>query len=97
MVTPGEPPDRTPWEALPAELAALFRPRIEPLAREIVAAIREAVPAYRRPMDGAFGRAIQTGALRSLGQFVDMMERPPRTRELPERQLYVDLGRGEAR
>ena len=86
-----------PWEALPAELAALFRPRVEPLAREIVAAISEAVPAYRRPMDGPFGRAIQTGALRSLGQFVDMMENPPRTRELPERRLYVELGRGEAR
>ncbi len=97
MATPAEPLDRTPWEALPAELAALFRPRVEPLAREIVAAIREAVPAYRRPLEGAFGRAIQTGALRSLGQFVDMMERPPRTRELPERQLYVALGRGEAR
>ncbi len=75
----------------------MFRPRIEPLAREIVATIRESVPAYRRPMEGAFGRAIQTGALRSLGQFVDMMERPPATHELPERQLYVDLGRGEAR
>ncbi len=88
--------DRTPWEALPADLAGLFRPRVEPLAEEIVEAIRETVPAYRRPLEGAFGRAVKRGALRGLGQFVDLMERPG-TRELPERRLYVDLGRGEAR
>ena len=61
-----------------------------------MAAIREAVPAYRRPLEGAFGRGLERGVLYGLGQFVDLMERPG-TRELSARRLYVDLGRGEAR
>jgi hypothetical protein len=96
MATTAHALDRTPWEALPENLAGLFRPRVEPLAEEIVAAIREALPAYRRPLEGPFGRGLRLGVLRGLGQFVDLMERPG-TRELPERRLYVDLGRGEAR
>jgi hypothetical protein len=88
--------DRRPWEALPAELAQLFRPRLEPLAEDIVVAIRASIPAYSRPMEGAFGNAFSAGVLGALEQFVDLLEHPG-ARERPGRGLYVALGRGEAR
>jgi hypothetical protein len=96
MATTTHPLDRRPWEALPSELATLFRPRVEPLAKEIVEAIREVVPVYRRPLAGPFGRGVQIGVRQGLDQFVDLMEHPG-TRELSARRLYVQLGRGEAR
>lgn len=88
--------DRRPWEALPAELAELFRPRLEPLAAEIVEAIRASIPAYSRPMEGPFGDAFEASVLGGLEQFVDLLEHPG-ARERPGRRLYVALGRGEAR
>src|SRR4051812_25726877 len=42
-----------PWRALPPEVAAALRPFVPDTAEEMIEAIREAVPAYARPLEGA--------------------------------------------
>lgn len=84
-----------PWEALPPELAATLRDDVPATVEEIIEAIRRAVPAYARPLEGAFGQAIRTGVERALWEFVDDVEGKPR--EAPGQDIYVLLGRGEVR
>src|SRR3954470_22235796 len=84
-----------PWEGLPPELAAALRDEVPQTVEEIIEEIRRAVPAYARPLEGAFGQAIRTGVERALSDFLDDVERKPR--EEPGRDIYVLLGRGEAR
>ena len=50
-----------PWEGLPAELAVALREDVPRTVEEIIDEIRRAVPAYARPLEGAFGEAIRTG------------------------------------
>ncbi len=85
-----------PWVALPPETAQLLRPGVPGVVDEVIAAIRAQVPAYARPLEGAFGQAIRTGVQQALEQFVAMAGRPEEDRS-DMRQLYVNLGRGEAR
>jgi PucR-like helix-turn-helix protein len=84
-----------PWTALPADVTAVLRPDVPETAEEIIDAIREAVPAYARPLEGAFGQAIRTGVERALADFLDEVEGRPRPDE--GRDIYAQLGRGEAR
>src|SRR3954471_3290557 len=84
-----------PWEALPPEVAAALRDDVPKTVEEIIEEIRRAVPAYARPLEGAFGQAIRTGVERALWDFLDDVEGKPR--EEPGRDMYVLLGRGEAR
>ena len=85
-----------PWEALPPGMGEVLRPGLARTADEMIDAIRSAVPAYARPLDGAFGAGIRTGVVRALEQFVSAVEgarrRPPGARD-----IYFELGRGEAR
>jgi hypothetical protein len=62
----------------------------------VIEAIRERVPAYRRPMRGRFGAGIRTGVEEALGQFVDLIADPTLDRSGAER-VYRGLGRGEHR
>lgn len=84
-----------PWEDLPPDLAEKLRPNLDALVEELVEAIREGVPAYRRPLEGEFGAGLRAGVAEALEQFVDQIrdggELPPRFR-----QIYVDFGRWEA-
>jgi PucR C-terminal helix-turn-helix domain len=66
------------------------------LGDEIIAAIRETVPEYARPLEGSFGRGVRSGVGAALTRFVDDIERPGAD---PERwrAVYFDLGRGELR
>lgn len=84
-----------PWEELPSELAERLRPDVGTLVEELVEAIPEAVPAYRRPIEGEFGAGLRVGVAEALEQFVDLIrhggELQPRYR-----QIYVDFGRWEA-
>lgn len=85
-----------PWEALDRSLAAIVEPELPALAEEIIAAIGDAVPDYRRPMEGAFGRGVRRAIEEALGQFVELIGRPGR--ESPfGREVYRALGRGELR
>jgi hypothetical protein len=84
-----------PWEELPAEVAEMLRPGLDALVEDVIAAIRESVPGYRRSLDGEFGAGLRTGVADALGRFIDLIRDggglPPRTK-----QLYVDFGRWEA-
>ena len=92
---PGGPPER-PWERLDPALAAVLAPLLPDLADEIVAEIARAIPEYRRPIEGAFGRGLRAGVQEALGQFVDLIGRPGA--EGPSASdVYSALGRGELR
>ena len=88
------PEELRPWHELPAEAAEVLRPELPALAREILAAIREEVPSYARPLDGAFGRGLTAGVEEALSQFLDGIEAG---KPMPRSRVYVDLGRGEMR
>ena len=81
---------------LPRSLAAALRPALPELSDAIIAAIGEEVPAYARPLEGPFGRALRVGVRTALARFVDGIEDP--SKEDPDaRRLYVELGRAEFR
>ena len=66
------------------------------LSDEVIEAIRERVPAYRRPLRGRFGAALRRGVEEALGQFADLVADPELDRSGAER-VYRELGRGEHR
>src|SRR4051794_34450853 len=81
---------------LPPTLATALRPALPELTDAIIAAIGQEVPAYARPLEGPFGRALRVGVRTALARFVDGIEDP--SSEDPEaRLLYVELGRAEFR
>ena len=85
-----------PWEGLPALLAPAMRPGLRALADEMIETIRATVPAYARPLEGAFAEGVRAGVEGALSQFLDVVEQG-HAGPLPERELYAELGRGEAR
>jgi hypothetical protein len=62
----------------------------------VIAAIRERVPAYRRPLRGRFGVGIRRGVEEALAQFVDLIAEPGVDRAARD-QVYRALGSGEFR
>jgi hypothetical protein len=85
---------RRPWHTLPREVATALRPELETVADEIIAELRAGVPAYAKPLEGAFGRGVRTGVAVALGHFVTEIEAGQR---VPRTDVYAELGRGEAR
>lgn len=85
-----------PWERLDRGLAADLEPALPALADEVIAEIGKAVPEYRRPLEGTFGRGLRIGVRRSLKQFVDLIGRPGEV-SAASREIYKELGRGELR
>ncbi|HEX8104904.1 MAG TPA: hypothetical protein VF533_19950, partial [Solirubrobacteraceae bacterium] len=94
MSDPPLPP--RPWESLPPGTAAALRRHQPPLAPQIIEAIRRGVPAYARPLTGAFGEGVRTGVDAALDQFLAMLEQPSGA-PLSGRGVYRALGAGEAR
>ncbi|MFL5820385.1 MAG: PucR family transcriptional regulator [Solirubrobacteraceae bacterium] len=90
------PPYQRPWEALPEEALSAWTPHHPALVDEIIEAIRAEVPAYARPLEGAFGQAVRRGVGEALAQF-DQMARNPGVGRASGRSVYVALGRGEVR
>jgi hypothetical protein len=84
-----------PWRALPPEVAAALRPFVPDTAEEMIDAIREAVPAYARPLEGAFGEALRTGVERALTEFLDEVEGKRSDDGGTGGDIYAALGRGE--
>src|SRR3954447_18229433 len=76
--------------------AEALRPALDGVAEEIIRAIRAEVPEYARPLTGGFGRDVRRGVEVALRRFVDGLERPRGAGDR-EREVYVALGRGEAR
>jgi hypothetical protein len=85
-----------PWEGIPPRVAELLRPAVPQMSDEVIAAIRERVPAYRRPLRGRFGVGIRRGVEEALAQFVDLIAEPSVDRAARD-QVYRGLGRGEFR
>jgi hypothetical protein len=81
---------------LPPSLAAALRPALPDLADAIIAAIGAEVPAYARPLEGPFGRALRIGVRTALARFVDGIE-DPASEDPDARRLYAELGRAEFR
>src|SRR3954451_14247927 len=92
--TPAAYPER-PWTALPPEVATALRPFLPQTIDEIIRTIRETVPAYARPLEGAFGTTLRAGVERALGDFLDEVE--GKDVAAGDGGIYVALGRGEAR
>jgi hypothetical protein len=91
---------KRPWEELPPEALdealATLAPHLPGVADEIIEAIASEVPAYARPMEGAFGENVRRGVDQALSQFNEMVRRPGADRGAG-RNVYVALGRGEVR
>jgi hypothetical protein len=96
MTIQQEIPLERPWQAVPAELRPILEPELGTIAEDIIRSIVTAIPAYRRPMRGAFGRGVHTAIDQALRQFLDQMGRPIPA-ERPGREVYLALGRGELR
>ena len=85
-----------PWRAIPPRIGELIRPHVPALSDEVIEAIRERVPAYRRPLRGRFGAGIRGGVAEALAQFVDLVADPELDRTGGD-AVYRALGRGEYR
>ena len=57
-------------EPVPAAVAAVLRPLLPAPADEIIPAVGREVPAYRRPLEGDFGRGVRLGVGVALSRFV---------------------------
>ena len=84
-----------PWTGLPPEVAQALRPQLPALVDEIIAAVFEGVPDYRRPLEGPFGRGLRVGVQGALSQFMELIEDRDGAGGERARELYVNLGRGE--
>ena len=71
------------------------RPELPTLAEDIIEAVSENVPDYRRDLAGTFGRNLRLGVEAALGRFCTMVEGG--TDEGPGSEVYVELGRVEMR
>ncbi|MFD9892367.1 helix-turn-helix domain-containing protein [Amycolatopsis sp. NPDC059027] len=87
----GLPAIDNPWLALPHNLANKFRPGAHDVAQEILAAIQRAIPAYARPLEGAFGKVITEGIDRAVVQFIERVANPANPHE-NDADLFRRLG-----
>jgi hypothetical protein len=91
-----KPVEIEPWRGLPAEVADLIEPELDPIGAETIAAIAHEVPEYARPLEGSFGRGVRTGVEQALSRFVALVRDPEGGRGVG-REVYLELGRGELR
>lgn len=85
-----------PWERLPPATYDVIAPLQQAVTDEILRTISREIPAYTRPLGGAFGEAVHDGVEQALAQFARMIRAPGESREAA-RRLYEGLGRGELR
>ena len=79
---------------LPRESAEILRPALPGIGEAIIDAISAEVPEYARPLTGSFGRGVEV----ALQRFVEEVEQPGSDEPAERgREVYVGLGRGEAR
>ena len=85
-----------PWAGLPPEVADVLRPELPALADEIVAELSRGVPDYARPLEGPFGQALRAGVEEALARFTRFVADPKADPDA-DREVYLNLGRGEMR
>jgi hypothetical protein len=84
---------KQPWHELPPKIADVLRPVLGDVTDEIISAVGT-IPAYSRPLTGAFGQGIREGVREALRHFLaEVQAGGPVARS----DVYVALGRGEMR
>jgi PucR C-terminal helix-turn-helix domain len=81
-----------PWHGLPPSAAGGLRAELPSVVDEIIAAVRDEVPAYAGALDGDFGGGLKKGVEVALDQFVDDIATGGRT---PRKRVYLEVGRNE--
>src|SRR5215472_19257676 len=91
------PQDRSTQSSVmrPSQLAAIIRPELPDLAREIISEIRARIPEYARPMDGPYGQTLRVGVQQALASFFDSIADPSAPHERRD-HLCRRLGQYEA-
>jgi hypothetical protein len=84
-----------PWAELPGDVVDRVRPHLPEVVEEVIDAVGREVPAYRRPLEGEFGRGLRRGVEASLSHFLDLPGTTQPGASGRARELYVALGRGE--
>lgn len=84
-----------PLDPLPREFAALMRPEIPGLIKEIGIEIERAYPVYAHLFNGPHSDAIRQGVEHALSAFVDRVDRPG-TKSALRDELLRQFGRVEA-
>jgi hypothetical protein len=82
-------------DALPADVRSALRAALPDVVDEVVAAVAEQVPGYRRPLEGRFGEGVRRGVEVALGRFLDIPASAEAALSPQDRAVYVELGRGE--
>lgn len=93
--TPIRTAPHKPWERLTEASAALMERERAAITEEILESIGIEIPAYTRPLEGAFGDALRGGVNQALKQFVAMVRDPQTSLREEGRLVYFALGRGE--
>jgi hypothetical protein len=89
------PADSRPWERLSPASASLIEEGRQEIAAEILVSIGREIPAYTRPLEGAFGDAVRGGVEQALLQFVAIISNPDSSMREQGRRVYIALGRAE--
>ncbi len=84
-----------PWAELPGAVVDRVRPHLPEVVEEVIDAVGREVPAYRRPLEGEFGRGLRRGVEASLAHFLDLPGTTQPAATGAGREIYVALGRGE--
>jgi hypothetical protein len=79
------------------EVRSAMRAALPEVVEEVILAVGREVPAYRRPLEGAFGHGVRLGVEVALGRFLDGPTVVEPTLGDDERAVYERLGRGELR
>lgn len=84
-----------PLGPLPQEFAAIFRPELPSLIKEIGIEVIRAYPEYGRLLNGPYGQAIQVGVEQNISVFVDQVASPSAPSPLRD-EMCRRFGRFEA-
>ncbi|MCX5144309.1 helix-turn-helix domain-containing protein [Streptomyces sp. NBC_00338] len=84
-----------PLGPLPQEFAAIMRPELPSLIKEIGVEVTRAYPEYARLLSGPNGQAIRVGVEQSLASFVDLVAEPSTSTSLRD-DMCRRFGRFEA-
>jgi hypothetical protein len=91
-------PSRVPWADLPRAVSEVLEPHVGQIVASIIDQLPHDVPAYARPMEGAFGQAVRLGVEVALHRFVlDLPGRDEPALTDESRSVYVTLGQAELR
>jgi PucR-like helix-turn-helix protein/diguanylate cyclase with GGDEF domain len=83
------------WPPVPPEAVSWMLPELEPLARDMAAAILSEVPEYGRPDDDSYARVVHQVARDAVHQFAARIADPAVPGE-PMARMFHDIGRVEA-